>query len=232
MAETVYIIGPMRGYKDYNFPAFTVAAMNLREQGYSVISPAEMDREDGFEPHELPRDHDWNDYPDHLCFDRDKCARRDVEAIFDSDAVYLLKGYEESRNGQTEIGIAEWLGRKIWYEEDKSGAEQTIRNVKQAKATQTKGNAEPLPEDSDERKTYPLYRGLFQYFPHALSAVARHSWDGNQKHHPDKELHWDRDKSTDEEDALLRHVLEGNWEGVAWRALAKLQKELEQGGKQ
>lgn len=27
-----------------------------------------------------------------------------------------------------------------------------------------------LPTDSDERKTYPLYSGLFAYFPAALAA--------------------------------------------------------------
>jgi len=85
-----------------------------------------------------------------------------------------------------------------------------------------------LPEDSQERKRYPLYRGLFQYFPDALAAVANHSFENNEKHNPGEPLHWDREKSQDEEDALLRHAMEGNWQGVAWRALAKLQKELEQ----
>jgi len=86
----------------------------------------------------------------------------------------------------------------------------------------------PLPTGSAERKTYPLYRGLFLYFPRALAAVAHHSWVGNEQHHPGTPLHWDRSKSSDEEDALLRHVLEGEWEAVAWRALAKLEKVLEE----
>jgi hypothetical protein len=86
----------------------------------------------------------------------------------------------------------------------------------------------PLPTGSAERKTYPLYRGLFVYFPRALAAVAHHSFIGNEKHNPGTPLHWDRAKSSDEEDALLRHVLEGDWEAVAWRALAKLEKVLEQ----
>ena len=86
----------------------------------------------------------------------------------------------------------------------------------------------PLPTDSRERKTYPLYRGLFLYFPRALAAVAHHSWIGNEQHNPGTPIHWDRSKSTDEEDALLRHVIEGDWEAVAWRALAKLEKVLEE----
>jgi len=85
-----------------------------------------------------------------------------------------------------------------------------------------------LPQDSAERKAYPLYRGLFLYFPRALAAVAHHSCVSNEKHNPGEPVHWDRAKSTDEEDALLRHVLEGEWVAVAWRALAKLEKELEE----
>ena len=41
-----------------------------------------------------------------------------------------------------------------------------------------------LPTDSDERKTYPLYSGLFAYFPAALAAIAHHSYVNNAKHNP------------------------------------------------
>jgi len=90
----------------------------------------------------------------------------------------------------------------------------------------------PLPEDAAERKTYPLYSGLFLYFPDALAAVAHVSWMGNEQHHPGTPLHWDRAKSTDEPDALLRHVMEGENDlharaQVAWRSLAWLQKGIE-----
>jgi len=85
-----------------------------------------------------------------------------------------------------------------------------------------------LPEDAAERKKYPLYRGLMMYFPDALLAVARVSFEGNFQHHPGSDLHWDRAKSTDEPDALLRHMLEGDREKVAWRALAWLQKGIEE----
>lgn len=85
-----------------------------------------------------------------------------------------------------------------------------------------------LPQDAAERKRIPLYRGLVCYFPDALAAVARVSFDGNEQHHPGTPLHWDRSKSTDEEDALLRHLFEGEWAQVAWRALAKLQKHIEE----
>ena len=85
-----------------------------------------------------------------------------------------------------------------------------------------------LPEDAAERKKFPLYRGLMRYFPDALLAVARVSFDGNHQHNPGTELHWDRAKSQDEPDALLRHMMEGDRAKTAWRALAWLQKGIEE----
>lgn len=89
----------------------------------------------------------------------------------------------------------------------------------------------PLPEDSDERKTYPVYSGFVKYFPKAMCMVAHHSWKGNEKHNPGTELHWDRSKSGDELDALNRHMIEGEWEALAWRAMANLEKQIENGYK-
>ena len=87
-----------------------------------------------------------------------------------------------------------------------------------------------------ERKNTPVYTGVLKYFPDAIMEVARVSLAGNQQHHPDKALHWDRKKSTDELDALARHLIDAgkidddgqrHSAKVAWRALANLQKELE-----
>lgn len=93
-----------------------------------------------------------------------------------------------------------------------------------------------LPKDPKERKTYPLWSGLMQYFPDALAAVAHVSYVGNEQHNPGQSLHWAREKSADQEDTLLRHLMErGTVDSdgirhsakVAWRALAMLQLELE-----
>lgn len=86
-----------------------------------------------------------------------------------------------------------------------------------------------LPTDSKERKEYPCYSGFAAYFPDAMAAVAHHSYKGNEKHNPGEHVHWDRCKSGDELDALMRHILERDWVAVAWRAMANLQKQLEAG---
>ena len=40
-------------------------------------------------------------------------------------------------------------------------------------------------------------------------------------------IFWDRTKSKDELDAMMRHLLEEDWAQVAWRAMANLEKQLE-----
>jgi hypothetical protein len=93
-----------------------------------------------------------------------------------------------------------------------------------------------LPTDPQERKKIPLWSGLLQYFPDALADVAHLSYVGNDQHNPGESLHWAREKSTDQEDTLLRHLMEKgtlDTDGirhsakVAWRALAMLQLEIE-----
>ena len=91
-------------------------------------------------------------------------------------------------------------------------------------------------KDPKDRKATPVFSGVLKYFPDAIREVARCSKAGNDQHHPDTPLHWDRAKSTDELDALTRHLLEAgtlDTDGirhstkVAWRSLANLQKEIE-----
>lgn len=93
-----------------------------------------------------------------------------------------------------------------------------------------------LPTDKQARKNVPLYRGLFKYFPDALCAVAELSRICNEQHNPGEPMHWAKSKSTDEPDALLRHMIDAGTiddDGirhsakVAWRALAMLQREIE-----
>jgi hypothetical protein len=100
--------------------------------------------------------------------------------------------------------------------------------------------AHTLPTGSQERKDIPLVRGLLDYFPAALAAVAEVSRAGNEKHNPGEEMHHARGKSMDHADCILRHLVdrgtidpEDNLRHsakTAWRALALLQEELEAAG--
>jgi hypothetical protein len=96
-----------------------------------------------------------------------------------------------------------------------------------------------LPTDAAARKAIPVYSGFIKYFPRGMIAVAELSRIGNDQHNPGKPLHWDRSKSGDELDALIRHLLDdamgvpADTDGVlhatklAWRAMANLEKLLE-----
>lgn len=91
--------------------------------------------------------------------------------------------------------------------------------------------------DSKKRKDAPVARGVLDYFPDALVAVAELSRIGNEQHNPGQPMHWAREKSPDHADCILRHLIDrGHTDEdgvlhstkVAWRALALLQLELEE----
>lgn len=85
-----------------------------------------------------------------------------------------------------------------------------------------------LPIDAQTRKTIPAYTGFVKYFPRAITEVSRISMIGGIQHgQTPQTLHWDRAKSGDELDAMMRHILDEDWAQVAWRAMANLEKFLE-----
>lgn len=90
----VYLAGPMRGLPSFNFPAFDEATSTLREQGFEVWSPAERDREEGFDP------------------DRDEAKTLayymafDLKAVCESDAIVVLPGWQRSKGATLELHVA------------------------------------------------------------------------------------------------------------------------------
>jgi hypothetical protein len=85
-----------------------------------------------------------------------------------------------------------------------------------------------------DRKATPVYSGVLKYFPDALKEVSRCSLAGQKQHNHGNELYWDKNKSTDNEDALVRHLIDHSVNPVdddgvlhlakvCWRALASLQ---------
>ena len=92
--------------------------------------------------------------------------------------------------------------------------------------------------EDELRKSLPVFSGVAAYFPEALLEVSKCSAAGNEQHHPDKPLHWDKGKSNQHLDSMLRHLLDSSHTDrdtdgqlhlakVAWRALAALQIKLE-----
>jgi Domain of unknown function (DUF6378)/Domain of unknown function (DUF4406) len=99
----VYLAGPMRGYPEFNFPAFYRAAKVLRELEYEVLSPAEHDLALGFNPSENSLEG----------FDMQASMEWDLRAVLDSEAVVLLPGWRESTGVGVEVVVAKAVGREL-----------------------------------------------------------------------------------------------------------------------
>lgn len=82
-----------------------------------------------------------------------------------------------------------------------------------------------LPKNSEERKAIPIYTGFIKYFPDAIVEVTKQSCKGMAQHNTPT---WNKNISKDELDALMRHMIEEDWAAVAWRAMANLQRKLEE----
>ena len=88
-----------------------------------------------------------------------------------------------------------------------------------------------------QRKRTPIFSGVLNYFPNAIREIAKVSFAGNEQHHPGTPLHWDKNKSTDHKDCIVRHLMDSvetpvdddgqlHAAKMAWRALAYLEIEL------
>lgn len=102
--KSCYIAGPMTGIAEFNFPAFDQAAEFLRAAKWRVISPAEMDRLDGFEEKGMTGNEPLTDAQRH------GFARNDIGALLQVGAIVLLPGWRNSTGATNEAKIAAWLG--------------------------------------------------------------------------------------------------------------------------
>ena len=93
-----YIAGPMTGLPQSNFPAFDAAAAALRDRGYEVVSPAELDNPEdrAIALADLPPRKTWGDF-----------LARDVKLIADGgiEAIVLLPDWQTSRGAKLEAFI-------------------------------------------------------------------------------------------------------------------------------
>jgi len=108
----LYLCGKMLGEYRYNFPLFDQARDRLREMGYDVVSPADLDRAAGLDADALPQDWDWSAWPEGL-LDKDEVIRQDVAALLSCDAVFCVT--DTGGDGfAAEIAVARWAGRPVW----------------------------------------------------------------------------------------------------------------------
>jgi hypothetical protein len=101
-----YIGGPMSGKPQFNFPAFDAAAAHLREQGWEIVSPAELDSDEvraqalaSPDGKSVVRENEvaqtWGDF-----------LARDVKLIADGvQAIILLPGWVGSKGAVLETFV-------------------------------------------------------------------------------------------------------------------------------
>jgi len=102
-----YLAGPMRGYPDYNFPAFDAAKKDVETLGFHPVSPADLDR-----LHE-----GWGAVPPAEWTPTTENASemiwRDLRALHGCDAIYLLRGWKRSTGARVEESFARFLELEI-----------------------------------------------------------------------------------------------------------------------
>lgn len=109
----IYICGPMTGIPLFNFPTFDDARDTLNDECHEAVSPADLDREHGFDPANLPDDYDWFTIPE-SAGTREEIIKRDTEAIMSCQGIYLLPGWSNSVGAKAEAALARWAGLRIF----------------------------------------------------------------------------------------------------------------------
>ena len=109
----IYIAGPMRGIKYWNFEAFDEAKLLLKSNypDAFIVSPADIDRQYGIDPFAAPKDYDWNNLPADIMLSA--IARRDLNELVTCTHICLLDGWERSKGALAERAVAEWLGLEV-----------------------------------------------------------------------------------------------------------------------
>ena len=125
-------------------------------------------------------------------------------------------------------------GREVWC--PKCYPEQVAKQEMIAAVLNSVASTLSLPDDSAARKNLPIAQIMQRYFPKAFAYVALVAKRGNDQHNPGEPMHWAREKSSDHTDCIARHLIDAGQKdgkgirhsgGLAWRALANLQLELE-----
>lgn len=101
----------MQNMPELNFPAFDRAAKWLREDGWKIISPAEMDRDVGVDGKDESTFHTW-----------ESCLKRDLHVLTDpkTDAIILMAGWASSPGAREEARTAVTSGLKLFFYDDQS----------------------------------------------------------------------------------------------------------------
>lgn len=97
-----YLAGPMTGYPEHNFPMFRNYTKWLRNHGYDVVSPEELETAEGEGPRKA-----WSYY-----------LVRDLRELLGCDCIAVLPGWQKSRGATLEVYVGWRLGFSIFDARD------------------------------------------------------------------------------------------------------------------
>lgn len=98
MTKRLYLSGPMTGLKNFGHDIFNLNAAFLRDAGWSVFSPAEMDLKLGIDISGPISEEQYQDL-----------MRNDYRALTECSAIAFLPGWENSRGAKLESDFANVL---------------------------------------------------------------------------------------------------------------------------
>ena len=113
-AKKVYISGPMRGIKNFNFPAFHAAEKILKGLGFETFNPARRDEEKYGPAVGQSETGDLADMASVTGFNLREALAADCDWIAkEATAIVVLPGWEKSKGAQAEVALGRAIGLDI-----------------------------------------------------------------------------------------------------------------------
>lgn len=223
----VYISGPMRGHKAFNFPAFDAAEAKLMLWGHETFSPARRDRHTHPDVRWYCLDGTETDLPG---FDIRAALAADCEFICrEAEAICVLPGWSRSRGALAEVKLAmsldlpvipldqwelAWRGPVLgWAAGENPSDDQLVEvTLPQLQAELIASlDAEEVRSVSSTGAMKGMKLARFDLLPvHALTEVAKHYGRTAQKYPPNNwraGYEWSKSYA-----ALMRHATQW-WSG-------------------
>jgi hypothetical protein len=158
-----YLAGPMTGTPFYNFLEFDRVKEAWNKEGWAIWSPADEDRERGFDPIKNP------DIEPSEKFIKD-AMRADLDAIQQVHAMVMLNWWEHSKGARAEYALARWRGIPVYDERgliilDENYREEQLSHDPDPKASEgaKKCPMDLLPPEALRQTAYVLGHGASRY---------------------------------------------------------------------
>jgi hypothetical protein len=97
-----YLAGPMTGHEKFNYPAFAMAAEELRDCGYMIASPHEID-------------HSETEATRGMTKTAGGYLKEGFKLLLLCDGIILLPGWQQSRGALMEFNLALACDMHAWY---------------------------------------------------------------------------------------------------------------------